>query len=1432
MGSSYGAQRSKWAYGQSSLGASVYQDDMAVIAANPFGYRADDHGNTIGNADALDSSSQNVGGSGVIEKVSDVDVFSFYTDAGPVSFTVSGPQFGGLLDATLKIVDLNGNVIASADTASLGETVTANLSAGSYRLIVSSKGTYGDVGQYTIAGTIVPDANYIAAPSNVTATPGAGGVALAWYDNSWNETGFTIERSTDGGATWATLDTVGADVHGYVDATAAVGSTFAYRVVAFNDTDQSGNSNTATVAVTPATPGSLTAASISASRIDLSWADVSGETGYVLERSLNGTTWTTLVTLGADTTSYSDTALAAGTRYFYRLRATSGVGPSATTAAVNAYTRPAQSNLTLTVLATNQITLTWRDVVGELGYRIERTADGTNWSVIGTRGANVLSFADAGLTANTIYSYRVIAYNSGGDGLSANATATTLLPAPTGLTAVGASVSSINLSWANSTGETGYRIERTVDLRTWVIVTTVGADVTSYTNTGLLGGYGYAYRVRAINAGGVSTPSASATGVTTPVAPTLTATPIADTQVSLAWTNVVGETNYVLQRSDDGGSTWSTIVSPTANVGSYVNTGLTADTTYSYRVIAHNATGDSAASNVITPRTLMPAPAGLTGSSSSTSQVNLTWTDSTGETGYRVDRSVDGRTWYVLATLPANTTSYTNTGLVAGYAYAYRVRAINAGGVSTPAAVTVTTLPAAPALVATPIADTQVSLAWTNVAGETNYVLQRSDDGGSTWSTIVSPAANVATYINTGLTADTTYAYRVFAHNASGDSAASAVLTPHTLMPAPAGLTGMGSSTTQVNLTWTDSATETGYRIDRSVDGRTWYVMTTLPANTTSYSNTGLAAGYAYAYRVRAINAGGVSAPAAVTVMTLPAAPGLAAAPASDTRINLGWTNVYGETNYVLQRSDDGGSTWNTIISPAANVITYVNTGLTADTTYSYRVIAHNASGDSAASNVVTPHTLLPTVTGLTAVGASTTQVNLTWDDSTGETGYTIDRFNGKVYVQIGTTAADVHSFTNTGLVAGATYYYRVHAINAGGASLMDGTFVPGTTIPLATALTTTAVSNTSIRLNWTNVAGETGYRIERSADGSTGWTTIKTAGTDVLNYIDTGLTTDTPYFYRVTAFNASGDAAASAVKTTRTLLPAPTGLAASSPSATQVNLTWNDSTGETGYVIERTVDLRTWTAIASLGANVTAYSNTGLSGGYGYAYRVRAVNAGGNSDASTSVTQVTRPAAPAVATNSPLPTQVNLSWTNVLSETGYRVEWSANGSTWSVLTTTAANVVSASQTGLTENALYYYRVTPFTASGDGATSTVVSRRTVLSAPTGVTATAPTPTTVAVHWNDSTGETGYRIERFSGVSWAPLVNLAANVTSYTDAGLVKGKLYYYRVRALNAGGDSPIVAGVAVTTPLSSLVAPKASTTVKSASIFQSSRTITDLLAA
>ena len=116
------------------------------------------------------------------------------------------------------------------------------------------------------------------------------------------------------------------------------------------------------------------------------------------------------------------------------------------------------------------------------------------------------------------------------------------------------------------------------------------------------------------------------------------------------------------------------------------NTGLTAATTYHYRVRATNGTGPSAWSNVATAQTtgtVPAAPTGLTATAVSSTQINLAWTDTaTNETGFEIERSPDGTTFTPLATVAANVTTYANTGLTAATTYHYRVRATNGTGPS------------------------------------------------------------------------------------------------------------------------------------------------------------------------------------------------------------------------------------------------------------------------------------------------------------------------------------------------------------------------------------------------------------------------------------------------------------------------------------------------------------------------------------------------------------------------------------------------------------------------------------------------------------------------------------------------------------------------------------------------------------------------------
>src|SRR5207245_11055390 len=129
------------------------------------------------------------------------------------------------------------------------------------------------------------------------------------------------------------------------------------------------------------------------------------------------------------------------------------------------------------------------------------------------------------------------------------------------------------------------------------------STATTYSDTGLAASTTYTYRVSAINSVGTSAPSntASATtnsAATAPSPPTgLTATAVSSSQINLFWTAPTNNggsaiTGYKIERSTDGGTTWSTIVSNTGSTGAtYSNTGLTASTAYTYRVSATNSVG-------------------------------------------------------------------------------------------------------------------------------------------------------------------------------------------------------------------------------------------------------------------------------------------------------------------------------------------------------------------------------------------------------------------------------------------------------------------------------------------------------------------------------------------------------------------------------------------------------------------------------------------------------------------------------------------------------------------------------------------------------------------------------------------------------------------------------------------------------------------------
>lgn len=157
MGVGYYSTRTTWYNGPTSAGPTAYQDDIAILSGvnNGFGLRPDDFGNTAAAATAIPASGTSVDFGGLLTRHDDVDAWQFTTTGGVASIALSVAAAGPDLDGILELRDSNGNPVASSNpTTSFNASINVVLSSGSYVLFARSDGTYGNMGQYTISGTL------------------------------------------------------------------------------------------------------------------------------------------------------------------------------------------------------------------------------------------------------------------------------------------------------------------------------------------------------------------------------------------------------------------------------------------------------------------------------------------------------------------------------------------------------------------------------------------------------------------------------------------------------------------------------------------------------------------------------------------------------------------------------------------------------------------------------------------------------------------------------------------------------------------------------------------------------------------------------------------------------------------------------------------------------------------------------------------------------------------------------------------------------------------------------------------------------------------------------------------------------------------------------------------------------------------------------
>lgn len=823
--------------------------------------------------------------------------------------------------------------------------------------------------------------------------------------------------------------------------------------------------------------------------------------------------------------------------------------------------------------------------------------------------------------------------------------------APSGLQLSVVSGWQIDLAWQdNSTDEDSFVIERRTTGGAFGIVAVVGADVQSYSDTGLAPLTPYTYRVRAAAGGSMSSPSneASATTPEGPAAPgNLTATAVSTTRIDLAWEDrSTDESGFVIERSTNGGLSFSPRDTVGPNVETYADLGLTPGTNYTYRVRAAVPGGFSPASNQASATTFQSAPAAPTNLfavATGSSTVELFWEDgSFNEAGFRIERATGVSAFSEIHVTGPNVVSYTDTGLAPGTQYRYRVRATNGGGDSDYSNIATATTAAGTPAVPTDLAVSTVSssaleVTWSHPGGGvTSFRIERALVGGA-FAVAANVGAEVRSWTDTGLQASTTYRYRIQARGPGGDSPFTGEVsgkTAGTPPQPPSGLIAEAIGRTEIVLTWQDeSAEETGFRIERRPAGGVFAVVAAVAAGTVQYADTGLGAETEYSYRVRAFNGDGESdysnTATAVTWLNPPLAPAVEAL--SHSQLRLTWQDGSAvETSTRIERSTDG-VTFVEIATTGPDAVSFTDSGLLAATTYHYRLrysagemrsdYTSPVSGATLPAPPGAPHSL--------AVSAEEQQkLRLVWAGSTNEAEFVVERWQEDHFAAIGTTAAGVVTYTDTGLAPETVYRYRVKARNAGGESAYSNE-AAGTTLPAPPAapsgLAAAAEGPGAVRLTWTdNAVNETAFEIERRVDGAD-FALLVSVGADTTSYLDTGLFPATTYTYRVRAVNAGGASSYTNSVSATTLVtppPAPTGLTAIILSDTSIRLSWTDTSGGTAqFRVLREAPGGAAAVIGTVPVNTTEYVDSTAASDTTYNYSVTAFNAGGESSSSDLVT-------------------------------------------------------------------------------------------------------------------------------------------------------------------------------------------------------------------
>ena len=535
-------------------------------------------------------------------------------------------------------------------------------------------------------------------------------------------------------------------------------------------------------------------------------------------------------------------------------------------------------------------------------------------------------------------------------------------------------------------------------------------------------------------------------------------------------------------------------------------------------------------------------PTGFAAESATSSSVSLKWDKNANASGYEIEQYKGGKWTQIAKINNSSTVSYNVSGLMAGTAYSFRLKAYRDNLSSDYVTLNVNTKPyTTTGMKCAAKTSSDIKLQWDKNTSADGYMIDVYD--GTKWKSIKTFTSNANTSFDIkGLKASLTYKFRMRAYKTFGsvtEYSDAVYLNVNTNPNTPTGMKCVAKTISEIKLQWDKNTSADGYMID-VYDGTKWKPIKTFTSNAnTSYDIVGLHAGTTYKFRLRAYKAFGSvteysAYSAELNVTTDPSViTGAVLGGRAADALRVNWNKNTSADGYIVEMYQ--GENWVRVAKITDNsTTTFRKAGLAPSTVYKFRVRAYKIDGKAELygnySSTVTARTNPSVITGAVLGGRAADALRVNWSKNTSADGYIVEMYQGENWVRVAKiTDNSTTTFRKAGLDASTVYKFRVRAYKMDGTTALYGNYsstVTARTNPsVMTGVKIGGVANDALRVNWNKNASAQGYIIEMY-QGEKWLRVAKITDNNTTTFRKAGLAKNTTYKFRVKAYYMSGKTA------------------------------------------------------------------------------------------------------------------------------------------------------------------------------------------------------------------------------------------------------------------------------------------------------------------